>query len=89
MLNGLFQNSKGKYISREDNVIRFDEAKKWHISSPFKKFYREKQEREQDIKKFTSLLLCDDFPNGQNLPYFDNAIEELLSNEKFLNDIIV
>ena len=90
MLNRLFDTKyKNKYISRENNIIKFNNAKQWHISSPFKIFYKEKEERENDIKKFTALTLCGGTDDNSDLPYFDQAIESLLSNPKFLNDIIV
>lgn len=57
-------------------------------------------EKEQDIKKFASLALSDDadsshlalieqaFSNGVKSPFTDDLLENLLDNQKFLDDII-
>lgn len=56
-------------------------------------------QKEQDVKKFASLALSDEndfshlalieqaFAEGVKSPFTDDMIEDLLSNQKFLNDI--
>lgn len=113
MLNGIYNDgisNNSNYISRESNIVQISDAQKKYATSPFKSthFIDETSisneamnlyQKEQDVKKFTSLVLSDDsdmshlalieqaFSSGVKSPFTDDMLETLLSNQKFLDDI--
>ena len=115
MLNGIYNNdniaNNSNYISRESNITQITDAQKKYATSPFQSshFIDTMQvstdainlyQKEQDIKKFASLVLSDEndsshleqiekvFSKGSISPFFDDNLESLLSNQKLWDDII-
>lgn len=111
MLNGIYNDSiNNNYIGRENNIVQISDAQRKYATSPFKNSHLidETQisneaynlyEKEQDIKKFSTLALSDDsdlshlglieqaFSEGVKSPFTDDVLESLLDNQKFLDDI--
>ena len=114
MLNGINNNdniANNNYINRESNITQITDAQKKYATSPFQSshFIDSMQistdalnlyQKEQDIKKFTSLALSDEndsshlklveeaFSKGSISPFFDDNLENLLSNQKLWDDIV-
>ena len=112
MLHGIYNSdnvSNNGYINRDTNIAQVSDAQKRYATSPFKNshFVDEMQissealnlfQKEQDIKKFTSIALSESdnshldlidkaFSKGVVSPFTDDSLEELLNNSKLWDDI--
>ena len=78
----------GKYISLEKNTLNFNVQKSFKkcslFTNPIKKDTK-KKEREEDIKKFTKLVLDDSFDYNID----ERVLSSMLNNPQFLNDIMI